>query len=489
MIVFSYNPKNKSMNSLAFVYIITGVASLLIAFLLVHLARLSSQAGLKLEEEKQAEFSETALSSEDQLQESLFNEINEVVRSKQRSSQDITRIVAGILDDEINKKVSKVNQELTQKYETIINQKSQNEELAWKKYKKVAEYKKNTEAVIRSIAEGLVVVDSSGKVLMMNPAAEKLLGINKKEKVGKSLTEDLKDEQLVSFIKSAPESENKEIELVSPKDETKKTLRASSAVVEDENGQTVGVVSVLSDITKQKELDQFKANFIANVSHELRTPLVSIDKSIALILNNAVGEVTSSQREFLSIAHRNIKRLSLLINDLLDLSKLEAGRMIIKREPGSIGSIINESLDGVASWAKTKSITLERKIKEDLPQVVMDGNKIIQVINNLVGNAIKFTPNSGRIIIEAKDHGNNEIIVSVHDNGIGINKEDLPKVFDKFYQAGERVSTDIQGTGIGLAIAREIVEVHGGKIWVESEKGEGATFIFTLPVTNATTGA
>lgn len=477
------------MNSLVFVYIITGIASIIIAFLLIHLARLSSQAGLKIEEEeKQAGFSEAPFSLEGELQESLFNEINEVVRSKQRS-QDITRIVAGILDDEINKKVSKANQDLTQKYETVIKEKSQNEELAWKKYKKVAEYKKNTEAVIRSIAEGLVVVDSSGKVLMMNPAAEKLLGINKKEKIGKPLTEDLKDEQLVSFMKSAPEAENKEIELVSAKDETKKTLRASSAVVEDENGQTVGVVSVLSDITKQKELDQFKANFIANVSHELRTPLVSIDKSIALILNNAVGEVTTPQREFLSIAQRNIKRLSLLINDLLDLSKLEAGRMIVKREPANIVSVINESIDGVENWAKTKGITLERKIQEGLLPVTIDSNKIIQVLNNLIGNAIKFTPNSGRITVEVKLSGSDQIAVSVHDNGIGINKEDLPKVFDKFYQAGERISTDIQGTGIGLAIAREIVELHGGKIWAESEKGEGATFIFTLSVTNVTTGA
>lgn len=470
------------MNSLVFVYIITGIASIVIAFLLIHLARLSSQAGLKLEEEeKQTEFLEAPFSLEGELQESLFNEINEFVRSKQRS-QDITRIVAGILDDEISKKLSKSSQELTQKYETIIKEKSQNEELAWKKYKKVAEYKKNTEAVIRSIAEGLVVVDSSGKVLMMNPAAEKLLGINKKEKIGKPLTEDLKDEQLVSFMKSAPEAENKEIELVSVKDETKKTLRASSAVVEDENGQTVGVVSVLSDITKQKELDQFKANFIANVSHELRTPLVSIDKSIALILNNAVGEVSSNQREFLSIAQRNIKRLSLLINDLLDLSKLEAGRMIVKREPASIAFVINESLDGVESWAKTKSINLERRIQESLPPVTIDSNKVIQVLNNLIGNAIKFTPNNGYIIVEAKLSGNNQVIVSVYDNGIGINKEDLPKVFNKFYQAGERVSTDIQGTGIGLAIAREIVELHGGRIWVESEKSGGATFIFTLPV-------
>ena len=172
--------------------------------------------------------------------------------------------------------------------------------------------------------------------MMMNPAAEKLLGMSGKSKMGRPLTENLREEQLVSLVKTGQERKNKEIELVSQHDETKKILRASSAVIEDADGKTVGMVSVLSDITKQRELDELKANFVASVTHELRTPLVAMDKSIALILNKDAGELSGPQEEILTIAQRNLKRLSFLINDLLDLSKLEARKMALSRQASSL---------------------------------------------------------------------------------------------------------------------------------------------------------
>jgi PAS domain S-box-containing protein len=338
--------------------------------------------------------------------------------------------------------------------------------------------KKETEAVIRSVAEGMVVVDAEGKVIMMNPAAERLLGVSNKEKIGKSLLEGLKEEQLVSLADKA----GKEIELVSAHDETKKVLRASSAVVENENGQTVGMVSVLSDITKQKELDRMKENFVASVSHELRTPLVAIDKSLSLVLDKNSGEISETQRQFISIAERNLKRLGLLVNDLLDLSKLEAGKMELKRQASSIDKVIQETVDSLNNWARTKSINMETRLEQGLPELNINPDRIIQVLNNIIGNAIKFTPERGSIFIEAKlNSRERQVQISVADTGPGIAKENLSKVFDKFYQAGERASNDISGTGIGLAIAKEIVELHGGKIWAESEKGSGAKFIFTLP--------
>jgi len=277
--------------------------------------------------------------------------------------------------------------------------------------------------------------------------------------------------------------------LISRQDETKKILRASTAVIENENGQTIGMVSVLSDITKQKELDNLKSAFVANVSHELRTPLVAIDKSLTLILEKEAGDLSQTQEQFLSIAQRNLKRLSALINDLLDLSKLEAGKMEVRRKSMAINNVIQEVIDSLNNWAKSKNITLEKKIEDLLPDVQIDPDRLAQVLTNLVGNAVKFTPADGRITLEAKlsegeGGGKKELEVSVKDTGIGIAPEDLPKIFSKFYQCGgERMISDVNGTGIGLSIAKEIVGLHGGKIWVESEKGQGARFVFTIPLT------
>lgn len=460
-----------------------------IAVWLANMARLSGQARIKSNEKGRA-LAQTAdedLNTKDTpvnevLDEDIFKEINNALDSKVRS-KDISGKISGIFAKELEKRVSLNTQELNKKYEAIIEQKSSDQEFAWKKYKKVFSDKKKTEAVIRSIAEGLVVVDTEGKVIMINPAAEKLLGVSMKDKVGKPISEEVRQDQLISLSRDSKDTEDKEIELVSQQDDTKKILRASSAVIENEDGETVGMVSVLSDITKQKELDKLKANFVASVSHELRTPLVAIEKSVNLILSKAAGELSENQERFLTIAARNLKRLTILVNDMLDLSKLEAGKMQIKCRPSPLNQVINDAVESFSNWAKTKSIVFERKIQEGLPEINMDPDRVTQVLNNLIGNAIKFSSDNGKIVIEAMLYKEDQQIeVSVSDNGIGINKEDLPKIFDKFFQVGERVSTDLNGTGIGLSIAKEIVELHGGMIWAESQKGVGAKFSFRLPL-------
>jgi PAS domain S-box-containing protein len=471
------------MSTVSVVYVITIVLSFVIALLLVYFSKSSSQAKVAADTiVKEATYASFAVPASGALNESLAEKIQEVVISKE-DPQELTRELSDIFNKELERGIKLNTQELSRKYENIIQEKSQNEEAAWKKYEKVTVDKKRTEAVIHSIAEGLVVVDAKGKVVMINPAAEKLLGVSKREKIGRHIAEGTKQEQLISLVPDASGKENQEIELGNQDSETKKILRASSAVIEDENGQTVGMVSMLSDITKQKELDRMKASFVANVSHELRTPLVAIDKSVSLILGKSAGEITPTQEQFLSIASRNLRRLTLLINDLLDLSKLEAAKMEVNLQSVSVEKVITESCEGLASWADSKSITFEKKIQEGLPEVNIDANRIIQVLNNLIGNAVKFTPAAGSITVGAVlGKGENEIEVSVKDSGIGIDKEHLEKVFDKFFQVGERIFTDVNGTGIGLSIAKEIVELHGGRIWVESQKGQGAKFIFTLPL-------
>ncbi len=472
------------MQSLVGIYILTAVISIAIALLLVHLARLTSQARIKTDRGREKRHSSPNVLSGESLRQTIFEEINEVIDSKDHS-QKVSDIVSNILNEELEKRVDFNKQELGKKYSTIIEQKEQSQNIAWKKYKKVLADKKETEVVIRSIAEGLVVVDAKGNVIMMNPAAEKLLGVSKKDKIGRPILENLKKEQLVSLAKDSPGTEGKEIEIVSKEDDTKKVLRSSSAIIEDKDGQTIGMVSVLSDVTKQRELDRMKSNFVSNVTHELRTPLIAIQKSISLLLSKTAGQISENQEQFLSIADRNLKKLSMLIDDLLDLSKFEAGKMEFRYKEIFIEEIIEEAVLNLNTGARTKSIKIEQRIDGKIPKVNVDPNRRGQVLNNLVGNAIKFTPERGNILIEASfKKDNNEVEVSVQDTGIGIGKENLSKVFGRFYQIGERTPTDISGTGVGLSITKEIIELHGGRIWAESEKGSWTRFIFRLPVKN-----
>ncbi len=468
------------MSPLTILYIVTPIASILIALLLIHWAKLSEEARLREEGLGRSKgVQEGSVADDESIKHTVYKELSSVLDSKQR--QEVTKIVSDIYSQELNKRIEQTAKEVSKKYESIIEKSTKNEEIVWNKYNRTLNEKKQTDAVIRSVAEGLLVVDAQGKVVMMNPAAERLLGVNRKNQIGKPVDDSLKEEQLLSLVKDSKGKEGKEIELFSQNNETSKTIRASSTVIENENGQTVGMVSVLSDITKQKEIDRLKASFVANVTHELRTPLVSIDKAVTFLLSGSAG-LSENQQQFLSIASRNCKRLSLLINDLLDLAKLEAGKMNVELVPSSIEKVIADSIEGLSAWATAKSVALVNSAESNLPQVKIDPDKIIQVLNNLIGNAIKFTPNNGTITVEAKTNNDHQVVVSVQDTGVGIAQNELEKVFDKFYQTGERVATDVSGTGIGLSIAKEIVQLHGGKIWVESKDGQGARFSFTVPL-------
>ncbi|MCX5667444.1 MAG: ATP-binding protein [Candidatus Omnitrophica bacterium] len=469
------------MSSTVIFYTVAALVSVVIALTLAYFAGLTG--GVKPESDKthgagsyRPRYDGTVLEQD------ISDVVSEAIGSDE-DARKIVKAVSGMVNEELKKNSEQQARDLGKKFEQVIEEKAQSEEKAWKKFKTVLREKKETEAVIRSIAEGLVVVNSKGNVIMMNPAAEKLLGKSIKEKSGKSIMASLKSEQLVSMIKGGAGEDDRTIEVASQSDDTKKILRASSAVIEDENGQTVGMVYALSDITKQKELDRLKASFLANISHELRTPLVAIDKAVTLIVDKTMGAVPAPQAELLTIAKRNLKRLTALINDLLDLSKLEARKLALVYKTVSPAHVVSESAENLEVWARTKSIKINKRVQDGLPDIEMDPDKITQVLTNLIGNSIKFTPQNGTITISSVLSGKkSEIVISVEDTGIGIDENDLPKLFDKFCQVGERTSNDVSGTGIGLAIAKEIVQLHGGEIWAESGKEKGARFIFTLPL-------
>lgn len=404
------------------------------------------------------------------------------------SASQQQRLAAALADSVSRQVEGKVNAATLQLSEAV-EVKTREATMVRRKYQETLAQKEQTEAVMQSMAEGLVVVNQRGEVVFLNPAAEKLLGVEKQAKLGKPLTDGLRDEQLLSLVKSpSGDGRAKEVELSSQQTESKRVLRSSNAMVEDENGKTIGMVSVLTDITKQRELDRMKADFVSGVTHELRTPLVAMKHSMDVMLDPAAGALSETQRNFLNITQRNLDRLNTMINDLLDLAKLEAKKLSIARQPSSINEVIRRTCDSLRAWAQSKDLQLTAADAAALPPIACDPARIEQVLTNLIGNAIKFTPTGGSVAVEAAlvDDGA-EVEVGVRDTGPGIATTDLPKLFQKFQQLpGARAIGQTKGTGLGLAIAKEIVELHGGRIWAESEPGKGSRFAFRLPLTPPT---
>lgn len=352
--------------------------------------------------------------------------------------------------------------------------------------------KDRVDSVIRNLGAGLVVVGVDGKIQVMNPAAEKLLGLTQSDGKGVPISQAIRDEHLLALAKGPLSDKDhrltKEIELRSLNDETRRVLQASTAVIENEEGKTVGMVSVLSDITKQKELDEAKSKFVAHVSHELRTPLVAIDESLAILMREEAGSISPEQEKFLAIGRRNISRLSRLVNDLLDVAKLEAGKLELRPRQFQVKELVHHVVETVNSWASERGINIEVKYPPNDVSVEADPDRVIQVVTNLLGNAVKFTPEQGRIVVEVNCNWNDSeisfepcVAISVQDSGVGIPKADQERIFKKFEQVNLAAAEGVSSTGLGLTIAREIVTLHGGKIWVESREGEGARFTFAIP--------
>ncbi len=260
----------------------------------------------------------------------------------------------------------------------------------------------------------------------------------------------------------------------------------SLSVLKDPDGRVTGSIGVIRDITERKEADKkikeamdLKSQFISTVTHELRTPLTIIKEDIALIMDGAAGRIKSKQREILEIAQRNIDRLARLINDVLDFQKLQSGRAKFNMQDNHINSVIENVYNTMVGTVKKKGLELQLAIDNTLPKATFDSDKMIQVLTNLVSNAMKFT-DKGSITIASR-RIENSIRISVIDTGCGMKQEDLPRLFQQFQQLGSG-NRKTGGTGLGLAISKDIVEKHGGRIWVESEFGKGTTMHFLLPI-------
>jgi signal transduction histidine kinase/GGDEF domain-containing protein len=233
-----------------------------------------------------------------------------------------------------------------------------------------------------------------------------------------------------------------------------------------------------------RKIDEMKSEFVSVASHELRTPLATIKNAVQLILRGKAGEINETQSNFLSMAEKNINRLTSILNDILDLSRIESGRIEMKSEELDLREVIEFILSSLKPQAEAKSIQLTKEIAAGFPLVYADREKIEQILTNLIGNSVKFTPEGGKISVLAKlfDEAGKMVAISVSDSGIGIPGDQLDKVFKKFYQVEGSLHRSSGGTGLGLAITKGLVEAGEGSIWAESEVAKGSTFTFTLPV-------
>jgi len=345
--------------------------------------------------------------------------------------------------------------------------------------RKIAEEKSKIKTIIQSMADGVLVIDHEGHIVLYNPAFLRLLKIPAFpfDQTIDDFTAQEEWRELGRHIKQVQEGTPVSLEMA----RGGLTLMAHITPVRSEEGEFLGTVAVLRDISMLKAIDQMKSDFVAMVAHELRSPLASIEQQLAVILAGILGEINQKQQEMLGRAKERTHALLNLISDLLDLSKIEAGFVVQHKEPICIEEILTKVVEILRPQAEAKNIALELTLPPSLPQLLGDRRNIEEVFLNLVSNGIKYTAEGGRVWLSGGIQGS-YLLVEVGDNGMGIPAEDLPHIFDKFYRVKNVQTRRITGTGLGLPIAKRIVEAHLGTIEVQSQVGVGSIFRVYLPL-------
>lgn len=407
-----------------------------------------------------------------------------ILRPAEKLTQSVRRISQGQLnqkidintDDEIGalgREFNKMTERLRTYEQTNIHQ-------------LIAE-KKKSETIVESIVDPVIVTDRQGYLILMNQAAATVFDVHGLDWQSKPLREVIGNQSWVEMLElngvQKYEKENRDSLFAFGRNNVTMYFRPRQAQIMDEQGNIQGVVTLLQDVTRFKDLDRMKSEFIATVSHELRTPLTSLSMGIDILSQGVVGAVNKRQRELLIAAKDDSERLRKLVKGLLDLSKLESGKYEMKKEFVDFRRLVAEAVQPLRLPFEEKQIQLEFDVPERLPAVFADSHQLIWVVTNLLSNALRFTDQGGSVRLTAKEE-KDRILVTVSDTGHGISPEHRETVFDKFVQVKSPTDTTPGSVGLGLAIAREVVEAHGGRIWLESTVGMGSTFFFSLPVGN-----
>jgi two-component system phosphate regulon sensor histidine kinase PhoR len=341
------------------------------------------------------------------------------------------------------------------------------------------------QTILKGMLEGVLVVDERGRILMVNDALQKILSLPS-EVVDKAPLEAIRNTELEEAIREAiQQGKNSAFELTFPLSGGKTLevnvvgINPSPEEIAREGEKIKGAIAVFHDISRLKELEKIRQDFVANVSHELRTPLTTIKGYTETLLDGALKDEVAPQ--FLQVIQKHADRLTKIVEDLLALSKIESKEFYLKWEPLPLSELIDDVSDFVKEAAQKKKMSISRSITPSSIKTTGDRNYLEQVFINLLDNAVKYTPEVGEISISAVEKGQREIQVSIQDNGIGIPQEDLSRIFERFYRVDKGRSQELGGTGLGLSIVKHIIQAHGGRIWAESQLGKGSTFYFTLP--------
>ncbi len=348
-------------------------------------------------------------------------------------------------------------------------------------FREVVEEKQELEQVIESVYSGLMLVDNNGHVVQMNAFARDMFDVESTRVLGGYYTEIIEDQKardLIEHTLTCNEDFTEEITIHSHAGDQIYQVQAS--IVRDEKSDSSGTVLIFNDITDIRNIERMKTAFVSTVSHELKSPLTSIKGFISTLLTDEDGYYDKETvRGFYQIIDRECERLIRMINDLLNVSRIEAGKALeLYPDPVELLPLIEKVVTVQKSYTEKHEIKID--CDKRLPIIVADEDKIDQILTNLISNAIKYSPQGGDIIVSAHKDGKG-VLFGVRDNGIGIPAEHLSKIFDHFHRVDNRNTRQVGGTGIGLTIAKHLVEAHGGRIWVESEPGKGSAFWFTLP--------
>ena len=330
-------------------------------------------------------------------------------------------------------------------------------------------------AIIHAMADGLVVTDHDGNVTLINPAAAQVFNVTASEAVGQRFMEVVRDYEIADVYRKVLATRRQQTGQ-SDYGPDPRRLHMVAAPIEEKAGSSVMVI--IQDRTEALRLEEARREFVANVSHELRTPLASIKAAVEALQAGAVDDRDLAS-DFLHRINVEVDELTDMVQRLMDLARIETGRARFVKEPLELGTLIEDTVDRLRPQAQRKDLTVTVEVPAGLPPVMADRSSVLEVLINIVGNAIKFTPAGGAIGLTVRP-GEAELEVSVRDNGVGIASEHMPYIFQRFYK-GDR-SRSSQGIGLGLALAMHLVQAQGGRIWAESEPGAGAAFHFTLPL-------
>jgi PAS domain S-box-containing protein len=345
---------------------------------------------------------------------------------------------------------------------------------------KAEEEKNKTMAIINNFTDGLLVFGPENKLSLINPQVEKIFDIKQKDIINRTIQE-LKTFPTIEPLSLILLKEIKDIFRREIKLKENLIIEISSTPIL-RGKEKLGNLIILHDITREKLIEKMKTEFVSISAHQLRTPLSAIKWTLRMLLDGDLGEITLEQRDFLEKTYRSNEKMINLINSLLDITRIEEGRYVYKPVLTEITPICQFVIKSYEDEIKRKNIKLDfKKPEKRLPKINMDVEKIKLAIQNLLDNAIRYTPPGGKVTIDLK-HGKKEVEFSIKDSGVGIPKDQQSRIFTRFFRGANVMRMDTEGSGLGLYIVKNIIEAHGGRVWFESEEGKGTTFYFNLPV-------